>query len=215
MVSSPNAYWLTFFLKREVNVMCWNYRAYGKSKNPQRCCLTWCDRINPENIKRDSEKVLDFVVKEIKVRGKVGVYGRSLGGIASTHLANKFPEIISALIVDRTFGELDVSSERRLFGSYTRFLYKFISVNWKTRNDANFIAAENSFKIITSDPLDEVVDNFSSLPAGVAEKLALYAYSEDKWKDFFNCLKSVYEFESLLFNSLGIKDAEAAFKPPA
>jgi pimeloyl-ACP methyl ester carboxylesterase len=177
--------------------------------------LTWCDRINPENIKRDSEKVLDFVVKEIKVRGKVGVYGRSLGGIASTHLANKFPEIISALIVDRTFGELDVSSERRLFGSYTRFLYKFISVNWKTRNDANFIAAENSFKIITSDPLDEVVDNFSSLPAGVAEKLALYAYSEDKWKDFFNCLKSVYEFESLLFNSLGIKDAEAAFKPPA
>ncbi len=31
MVTSPNAYWLSFFLKRGINVMCWNYRSYGQS----------------------------------------------------------------------------------------------------------------------------------------------------------------------------------------
>lgn len=29
MVTSPNAYWLNFFLKRDINVLCWNYRGYG------------------------------------------------------------------------------------------------------------------------------------------------------------------------------------------
>lgn len=43
MVSSPNAYWLTFFLRRDINVMCWNYRSYGRSKKPSRCCCRFCD----------------------------------------------------------------------------------------------------------------------------------------------------------------------------
>lgn len=31
MITSPNAYWLHFFLRREINVICWNYRGYGES----------------------------------------------------------------------------------------------------------------------------------------------------------------------------------------
>ena len=82
--------------------MCWNYRDYGKST-----AGGLFKAINPYNTKMDSEAVLDFVVNKLKVRGKIGVYGRSLGGIASCHLANKFPHIVKALIVDRTFSELD------------------------------------------------------------------------------------------------------------
>jgi pimeloyl-ACP methyl ester carboxylesterase len=104
MVTSPTAYWLTFFLKREINVLCWNYRSYGMSKS------TCCSGINPYNCKLDAEKVLDFAVKKLKLKGKIGVYGRSLGGIASCHLANKFPYIVRSLIVDRTFNELEVLS---------------------------------------------------------------------------------------------------------
>lgn len=85
MVTSPNSYWLSFFLKRGINVMCWNYRDYGLSQSKM------FGSINPYNCKLDAEKVLGFVVNTIKVRGKIGVYGRSLGGIASTHLANKYP----------------------------------------------------------------------------------------------------------------------------
>tara|TARA_B110000285_G_C15126603_1_gene620613 strand:+ start:2254 stop:2682 length:429 start_codon:yes stop_codon:yes gene_type:complete len=32
MVTSSNAYWLDFFLRRECNVLIWNYRGYGDSE---------------------------------------------------------------------------------------------------------------------------------------------------------------------------------------
>ena len=31
MVTSANAYWLDFFLRRDCNVLVWNYRGYGQS----------------------------------------------------------------------------------------------------------------------------------------------------------------------------------------
>jgi pimeloyl-ACP methyl ester carboxylesterase len=104
MVTSPNAYWLNFFLKRGINVMCWNYRGYGNSEE------SMFSTISPYICKADSERVLDFMVNKLKLRGKIGVYGRSLGGIASTHLAYTYPKLIYALIVDRTFGDLNVAS---------------------------------------------------------------------------------------------------------
>jgi len=101
------------------------------------------------------------------------VYGRSLGGIASCHLANKFPKIIQTLIVDRTFCEVTQLSKRRLIGGCTSFLYRLISFNWKALNDRNYIEAP-CFKIATCDPQDDVVDNLSSLPVGVATKYAKF-----------------------------------------
>lgn len=101
MVTSPNSYWLSFFLKRGCNVLCWNYRNYGESSRKL------FKGINPYNCKLDSERVLDFLVNQMKIKGKIGVYGRSLGGIASCHLANTFPNQIKVLIVDRTFSEID------------------------------------------------------------------------------------------------------------
>ena len=77
--------------------------------------------------KIDSEKVLEYMLNELKLKGKIGVYGRSLGGIASTHLANKYPDIIQALIVDRTFCDLEKLSTKRLTGAYTACLFKFVS----------------------------------------------------------------------------------------
>lgn len=38
------------------------------------------------------------MINKMKLRGKIGVYGRSLGGLAACHLANKYPNIISAII---------------------------------------------------------------------------------------------------------------------
>ena len=109
--------------------MCWNYRDYGKSTN------RFFNGINPYNCKLDAERVLDFTVNQLKIRGKIGVYGRSLGGIASCHLANKFPNIVKTLIVDRTFSEVSELSFRRLPGRCTKFLYRLISFNWLALND--------------------------------------------------------------------------------
>jgi pimeloyl-ACP methyl ester carboxylesterase len=121
MVTSPNAYWLNFFLKRGVNVMCWNYRGYGKS---ERGCF---DPINPYVCKADAERVLNFMVNKLKLRGKIALYGRSLGGIASCHLANKYPDLIYAILVDRTFGELESVAIKRLLGCSTKSIFNIVS----------------------------------------------------------------------------------------
>jgi len=52
MVIGPNAYWLNFFLKRDINVICWNYRGYGESK------LNFFDYLTPTKAKLDAERVI-------------------------------------------------------------------------------------------------------------------------------------------------------------
>lgn len=195
MVTSPNSYWLSFFLKRGINVMCWNYRDYGKSR------ARFFSSINPYNCKLDAERVLDFLLNKMMLKGEIGVYGRSLGGIASCHLANKFPNIVKTLIVDRSFSELDLLAERRVPGRCSKLLLKFISFNWKALNDRNFIEAK-CFKITTCDPLDDVVENFSSLNVGVAIKYAQNSFSEKKYKDLFEHLWLLHEIESRMNDRL-------------
>lgn len=121
MVTSPNAYWLNFFLKRDINVVCWNYRGYGESSLKTFECVT------PHKTKRDAEKVLAFVVNNIKIKGKVGVYGRSIGGIAACHLAGKYTDLIQALIIDRSFDELQSVPEGKLKGKCTSVIFQAIS----------------------------------------------------------------------------------------
>jgi hypothetical protein len=73
----------------------------------------------------------------MKLKGKIGVYGRSLGGISATHLAGKYPNIIYTFIGDRTFCDLGVVAEKRMHGCFSTFLYKLVSCKWKTENDYN------------------------------------------------------------------------------
>jgi alpha/beta superfamily hydrolase len=78
MVNQPHAYYLRYFLNKNINVMVWNYRGYGLSKgNP-----------DPVNIRKDAETILEYMRNTIGVKGKMGVYGRSLGGVATSHLVD-------------------------------------------------------------------------------------------------------------------------------
>ena len=99
MVTSANAYWLDFFLRRDCNVMVWNYRGYGLSQqsvfSPNHC---------PNEARVDVERVLQYLKNRIAVKGQIGSYGRSIGGITACHLVQKFPKIIRCLIADRTMG---------------------------------------------------------------------------------------------------------------
>ena len=87
MINQPNAYWINFFIKRDCNVICWNYRGYGESD------ACWYEVLSPYMCKVDAEKVLNFAINKLQVKGPIGVYGRSIGGIAASHLAAKYPEI--------------------------------------------------------------------------------------------------------------------------
>lgn len=100
MVIAQNAYWLNFFLKRDINVVCWNYRGYGESS------IGMFDFSNPVKAKMDAERVIAKAVDITKVTGKIGVFGRSIGGITACHLAGKYNDLVELLVIDRSLDEL-------------------------------------------------------------------------------------------------------------
>ena len=176
MVTSPNAYWLNFFLKRDINVLCWNYRGYGDSSR------NFMETVSPYKCKRDAEYVLALLVNKLRVKGKIGVYGRSIGGLTACHLANKYTHLVKSLIVDRSFYELSTVPENKIKGEVTTQLFDLLSWKWRTRNHSNFVTTKNCFKIITCDPLDDTIDQFGNLVTGVSSQLATLDYETKQYR---------------------------------
>lgn len=81
-------------------MICWNYRGYGAST------IGMFDYASPTKAKLDAERVLARSYNLLRLSGKIGVYGRSIGGIAACHLANKYPDLVEALMIDRSMNEL-------------------------------------------------------------------------------------------------------------
>jgi len=50
---------------------------------------------------------MQFLTNKIGVQGFIGVYGRSIGGIAASHIVKKFPHMVKAFIGDRTMGSIE------------------------------------------------------------------------------------------------------------
>lgn len=42
----------------------------------------------------------------MKLEGKIGVFGRSIGGITACHLAAKYSDLVDLLLIDRSMDEL-------------------------------------------------------------------------------------------------------------
>ena len=95
------------------------------------------------------------------LKGKFGVYGRSLGGIATTHLADK----VDLIIADRTFCNFRTLADRKFYDPISKYLFKGSSCNWTASNDVNFISKGigTCYKIIIVDKNDEIIDIHSSL----------------------------------------------------
>ena len=121
----------------------------------------------------DSERVFQFLVNRIQVFGKIGVYGRSIGGIAAAHLVQKFPRTVSVFFGDRTLGRLDLLAYNRYGRSNLIMpIYRLISCFWNVDNGASLLVNQNCYKILSFDDQDDVIDMFSSLPHAVAAKHA-------------------------------------------
>ena len=82
-----------------------------------------------------------------------------------------------------------------------------ISSNWKALNDRNFIEAP-CFKIVTCDPDDDTVENFSSLHVGIGIKYAKYNYDEPHWKTFYDALCLLFECEDILCEKMKVHEME-------
>ncbi len=116
MVNQPHAYYLRFFLNKNINVMVWNYRGYGQSKG----------RPDPTNIRKDGEMLIRYLRQNLGLTGKIGVYGRSLGGVVTSHLVDKADFIYA----DRTFGNFEILANRKFFSSLAKYLFKLSSGGW-------------------------------------------------------------------------------------
>ena len=73
---------------------------------------------------------------------------------------------------------------------------------WLCKNDENFVAAENCYKIITCDPLDDTIDQFTNVMAGAAERTCKNDYSTNEYLTFFKNLRYLQEFEKRTFDEL-------------
>jgi hypothetical protein len=103
---------------------------------------------------------------KMNLKGKFGVYGRSLGGLATTHLADK----VSLIIADRTFFDFDILADRKFYSSYSKFLFRLGTCKWKSINHKNITnkGIKNCYKVIMIEKNDEIVEVHSSLMTGVA-----------------------------------------------
>jgi len=125
MVHLSHTYYLKMFLDKGINVFTWNYRAYGRSKG----------KPTPENLKKDAEEVLNFLRTKLKLRGKIGIYGRSLGGIPSSYLARK----VDMAIIDRSFCNLAAMAKWKYYGKFADYLFKIGSCGWQAQNDFHLL----------------------------------------------------------------------------
>ena len=179
MINYPHAYYLKYFLNKQINVLVWNYRGYGRTKGSP----------NPENIFRDIEQVLHFVRTRIGVRGKVGIYGRSVGCTAACHLHNH----VDMLIADRGFCDLWTLAEKKFYGTFAKEFFKFATNGWQANNSFNTIkqyttnlnlleddASESQsakkgenkcYKLILCDKKDEIVNFEASILCGAAREI--------------------------------------------
>ena len=95
---------------------------------------------------------MQFLVNRLQVTGSIGVYGRSIGGIAASHLAGKFPQLVSVFIGDRTLGKLDNMAINR-YGRSSLILpiYRLGSCFWHVDNGYDLLQNERAYKIMTFD----------------------------------------------------------------
>ena len=61
------------------------------------------------------------------------------------------------------------------------------------------MAAKDCFKIITCDPLDDTIDQFVSIMAGVGEQQAKENYRTDDYEKFFESLVYICGMENVQY----------------
>ncbi len=78
-------------------------------------------------------------------------------------------------------------------------MFDLYTNGWKCENAPNFLNASNCFKIITCDPMDDTIDQFNCLVAGVARQHAQVNYNTDEYKLFYDSLIYIVQIEEKFY----------------
>jgi hypothetical protein len=71
----------------------------------------------------------------MNLKGKIGVYGRSLGGIATAHLIDK----VDMVFADRTFCNFDILAKRKFYAKVAKVIFKVASFSLQALHDYNIL----------------------------------------------------------------------------
>ena len=138
----------------------------------------------------------------MNLKGKFGIYGRSLGGIATTHLADR----VDMIIADRTFADFDVLANRKFYSSLSKYLFRVGTCGWKACNATNLIdkGINSCYKVMMTEKNDEIVDVHSSLMVGVAKDIKTrmskeFFITKDEMTVFIDSIKFITNLEHDLY----------------
>lgn len=140
----------------------------------------------------------------LKLTGKVGIYGCSLGGIPASYL----PSVrdVELVICDRTFSSLDAMAEDVVKGLYP--IYKLATYLQGNDNARAFLTESQNkvHKLIMIDVEDTTVPLKQSLMHGVARKIREESNLLDltETKALALSLSRLYELEDALFHSISL-----------
>jgi len=96
--------------------------------------------------------------------GKIGLYGRSIGGVVVCHVACKHPEVVQLLICDRTMSTLE-STAKCLYGKWAARGLRLTKM--MVSNLDNFLMVR-CYKLLVCDPKDGMILDLAALRTGVA-----------------------------------------------
>lgn len=150
------------------------------------------------------------------MKGKVGVYGRSLGGIGTSYLT----KYVDMVIIDRSFGNLHSVAETKFFGKIATTLFKFATGGWRANSDHHILTTvrdpkygcqpEPCYKVITCDKNDEIIDCHSSLMVGAAkvfcQKHGDYRFlTSHESQQLIGAIHSLLSAEEVLFKFISLR----------
>eukprot|EP00931_Biecheleriopsis_adriatica_P086232 TRINITY_DN60943_c0_g1_i1.p1 TRINITY_DN60943_c0_g1~~TRINITY_DN60943_c0_g1_i1.p1 ORF type:complete len:907 (+),score=189.03 TRINITY_DN60943_c0_g1_i1:41-2722(+) len=155
---------LNFWLSRGCNLFLFNYAGYGRSSG----------KPSPARVTEDSEAVVNF----LRSRGvkKMGVYGRSIGGVSACHLARRFPEVVQLLITDRTMSTLG-DAARYMYGSWAA---KGLRATSMVADNVDNFWEVRCHKLLICDPKDTMILDLAALRTGVALRFLEHLAPEER-----------------------------------
>jgi alpha/beta superfamily hydrolase len=143
-----------------INIVLWNYRGYGRSKNR---CWKW---LTSHQMQRDGEYVVQYV-RSNYAQGKLGIHGTSLGGSVASYAASKC--VVDYVLIDRTFSSLPeiaywISYQGSCASKTILNLFKFFSCGWSCNTDEHYRQIfPETYKVFTQDTNDEIIAFKASL----------------------------------------------------
>jgi len=176
--------WLSFWLSHGISLFLFNYAGYG--------CST--GKPSPSRIAQDGKSVIGY----LKSRGitQIGVYGRSIGGVAGCHLARHHPDV-QLLIADRTMSTLE-NAARYMYGAWaasglklTAMMADNVDTFWEAR----------AYKLLIVDPKDTMILDLAALRTAVAMRVLEKMAPEERFvvgEDMLARIAEIWQFFAVL-----------------